>query len=248
MWRSAFSLQTQSPSWLYPITVGATTIWERWDSLLADGTINANGMTSFNHYALGSVVDWVHRRIAGLAPAAPGYRTISVRPIFPTALDHCTARHRTPYGDAAVSWSRANGVITLEVEVPVGACAEVELADSEVRSVGHGRHRWQIVEQPAATRPIVTVRDFVDSADAWEQLTRFAVDNALASSDTHLAQLLVPFRDRPVAEIADAVWTRIWPAESTKRALAGLVANIMIAPAVPVRPLQAPLADASSHV
>ncbi|MDR7187007.1 alpha-L-rhamnosidase [Microbacterium trichothecenolyticum] len=241
-------LQTQSPSWLYPITVGATTIWERWDSLLADGTINANGMTSFNHYALGSVVDWVHRRIAGLAPAAPGYRTISVRPIFPTTLDHCTARHRTPYGDASVSWSRANGVITLEVEVPVGACAEVELADSEVRSVGHGRHRWEIVEQPAATRPIVTVRDFVDSADAWEQLTRFAVDNALASSDTHLAQLLVPFRDRPVAEIADAVWTRIWPAESTTRALAGLVANIMIAPAVPVRPLQAPLVNASSHV
>ncbi len=146
-------LQTQSPSWLYPITVGATTIWERWDSLLADGTINANGMTSFNHYALGSVVDWVHRRIAELTPAAPGYRTISVRPIFPTTLDHCTARHRTPYGDASVSWSRANGVIRARGG---GRSAPVPRSASrfEVRSVGHGRHRWEIVEQPAATRPI----------------------------------------------------------------------------------------------
>ena len=67
-------LQTQCPSWLYPVTMGATTIWERWDSLRPDGSVNPGGMTSFNHYALGAVADWLHRRVAGLAPAAPGYR------------------------------------------------------------------------------------------------------------------------------------------------------------------------------
>ena len=54
--------------------MGATTIWERWDSLLPDGTVNPGEMTSFNHYALGAVADWLHRTVAGLAPAAPGYR------------------------------------------------------------------------------------------------------------------------------------------------------------------------------
>ena len=65
-------LQTGCPSWLYAVTMGATTVWERWDSLLADGSINPGEMTSFNHYALGAVADWLHRTVAGLAPGAPG--------------------------------------------------------------------------------------------------------------------------------------------------------------------------------
>ena len=74
-------LQTGCPSWLYSVTMGATTVWERWDSMLPDGRVNPGEMTSFNHYALGAVADWMHRRVAGLAPAAPGYRQIEVRPL-----------------------------------------------------------------------------------------------------------------------------------------------------------------------
>ena len=75
-------LQTECPSWLYPVTLGATTMWERWDSMLPDGSINTGEMTSFNHYALGAVVDFVHRVVAGLAPGAwvrppPGRGAIS---------------------------------------------------------------------------------------------------------------------------------------------------------------------------
>ena len=66
-------LQQECPSWLYPVTMGATTIWERWDSMLPDGTINPGQMTSFNHYALGAVADWMHRVIGGIAPLEPGY-------------------------------------------------------------------------------------------------------------------------------------------------------------------------------
>ena len=73
-------LQTGCPSWLYAVTMGATTVWERWDAMLPDGTINPGQMTSFNHYALGAVADWLHRTVAGLAPAAPGYRELLVRP------------------------------------------------------------------------------------------------------------------------------------------------------------------------
>ena len=80
-------LQTGCPSWLYAVTMGATTVWERWDAMLPDGTINPGQMTSFNHYALGAVADWLHRTFAGLAPAAPGYRELLVRPTPARAPD-----------------------------------------------------------------------------------------------------------------------------------------------------------------
>lgn len=73
-------MEKSCPSWLYSVTQGGTTIWERWDSLRPDGTVNPGQMTSFNHYALGAVADWMHRTVAGLAPTAPGYRQISIRP------------------------------------------------------------------------------------------------------------------------------------------------------------------------
>jgi alpha-L-rhamnosidase len=82
--------------------MGATTIWERWDSMLPDGSINPGEMTSFNHYALGAVADWMHRSVAGLAPAEPGYRHLLVRPRPGGALDWAKSRHETPYGEAAV--------------------------------------------------------------------------------------------------------------------------------------------------
>ncbi|AQX78781.1 hypothetical protein BWO91_01100 [Plantibacter flavus] len=94
-------LQTENPSWLSPVTKGATTIWERWDSLLEDGSVNPGEMTSFNHYALGAVADWLHRTVAGLAPAAPGYRELRIAPRPIDGLDHAkpdmsrpTARRR----------------------------------------------------------------------------------------------------------------------------------------------------------
>ena len=99
-------LQRACPSWLYPVTMGATTVWERWDSMLPDGTMNPGEMTSFNHYALGAVADWLHRRVAGIAPAEPGYRRIAVRPVPTSALTHAAARLRTPYGEASVGWRR----------------------------------------------------------------------------------------------------------------------------------------------
>ena len=73
-------LQRECPSWLYPVTMGATTIWERWDSILPDGTVNPGEMTSFNHYALGAVADWMHRTIGGVRLAAPGCRRVRIAP------------------------------------------------------------------------------------------------------------------------------------------------------------------------
>ena len=83
--------ERECPSWLYPVTMGATTIWERWDSMLPDGTINPGEMTSFNHYALGAVADWMHRTIGGLAPLEPGYAKVLVAPRPGGGLTWCRA-------------------------------------------------------------------------------------------------------------------------------------------------------------
>ena len=110
--------QTACPSWLYPVTMGATTIWERWDSMLPDGTINPGEMTSFNHYALGAVADWLHRVVAGLAPATPGYGVIRIAPQPLTGFDFAEARHLTPYGPASVRWDRDGDQVRIVAEVP----------------------------------------------------------------------------------------------------------------------------------
>ncbi|MDQ0373392.1 alpha-L-rhamnosidase [Cellulomonas humilata] len=142
---SRLLLQTENPSWLYPVTMGATTVWERWDSMLEDGTINPGEMTSFNHYALGAIADWLHRRVAGLAPAEPGYRRIRVAPVPLRGLDHAETEHETPFGRARVAWSADAGQITVSATVPPNTRAEVLLPGrSETFEVGSGQHRWTL--------------------------------------------------------------------------------------------------------
>jgi alpha-L-rhamnosidase len=140
--------QTECPSWLYPITMGATTIWERWDSLLEDGSINPGEMTSFNHYALGAVADWLHRVVAGLAPAAPGYHRLSIAPQPLPGLDWASTTHETPYGRASVEWRREDGRISITATVPANASAAVRLPDGREFDVAAGRHHWTVDAQP----------------------------------------------------------------------------------------------------
>jgi alpha-L-rhamnosidase len=136
-------LQDQAPSWLYAVKMGATTIWERWDSMLPDGSINPGSMTSFNHYAYGAVADWMHRSVAGLAPIEPGYRRIRVRPNLASELTSASAKHESPYGLVAVSWTRLGDQFDLEVELPFGVTAEIWLPDKrEPIGVISGRHRF----------------------------------------------------------------------------------------------------------
>ncbi|WP_394554877.1 family 78 glycoside hydrolase catalytic domain [Agromyces sp. MMS24-JH15] len=148
-------LQRECPSWLYAVTMGATTIWERWNSMLPDGTINPGDMTSFNHYAFGAIADFLHRRVAGLAPDAPGYRRIRIAPLPTPGLEWVRAAHETPYGRAAVSWTLDGEDFALEVVVPPSTSAVVELPDGSAPvAVASGTHRFacRFVAERAAER------------------------------------------------------------------------------------------------
>ncbi|WP_062316016.1 MULTISPECIES: alpha-L-rhamnosidase [Demequina] len=133
-------LQRECPSWLYTVSMGATTIWERWDSMLPDGSINPGDMTSFNHYALGAVVDFMHRQVAGLAPAAPGYREVLIRPRPGGGLTWARARHVSPFGAIAVGWRVEDGELVVEAELPTGVSGVIELPDGTSARVASGSH------------------------------------------------------------------------------------------------------------
>jgi alpha-L-rhamnosidase len=141
------------PSWLYTVSMGATTIWERWDSMLPDGTVNPGDMTSFNHYALGSVADWLHRVVAGLAPAAPGYRRIEFAPRPGGSLTSAGATHHTPYGPASIDWRLVDGELEVDLVVPTGATATVRLPGQDAVEITHGRHTLR-VPAPRRQQPV----------------------------------------------------------------------------------------------
>ncbi len=150
-------LEEACPSWLYPVTMGATTIWERWDSMLPDGSINPGEMTSFNHYAFGAVADFMHRVVAGLAPASLGYRTIRIAPKPGKVLRHASARLRTPYGVAESRWKRRDNDFTLDILIPIGTSAEIVLPDAgaTVHHLEAGSHRLtcSLQDSASANRP-----------------------------------------------------------------------------------------------
>src|SRR5690606_29404761 len=145
-------LQTDCPSWLYMIAAGGTTVWERWDALRPDGTVNTadlstgskdgGGMVSFNHYAAGAVGDWMYRRIAGIEPVSGGYREFRVAPKPGGGLTSASGSVLTPYGRASSSWTLADGEFRLRVEVPVSTTATVELPDGTVHRVESGIHTF----------------------------------------------------------------------------------------------------------
>lgn len=135
-------LEEGCPSWLYPVTMGATTVWERWDSMLPDGTINPGEMTSFNHYALGAVADWMHKTIGGISAAAPGYSKVRIAPVPGEGIDWATTSLKTPHGTLRVEWKHDDGAFHLEATVPGGVEADVVLPDGGRRTVGAGTHRF----------------------------------------------------------------------------------------------------------
>jgi alpha-L-rhamnosidase len=133
-------LNKRYPSWLYPITRGATTIWERWDGEKPDSSFQDVGMNSFNHYAYGAIGDWMVRTVAGLDldETQPGYRHLIIAPQPGGGLTSARAELTTPYGSASSGWTLADGRMRVTVRVPPNAHATVHLPSARVGAVTEG--------------------------------------------------------------------------------------------------------------
>ena len=116
-------LRRQYPSWLYPVTKGATTIWEHWDGIMENGDFWSSDMNSYNHYAYGSVADWVYGVAAGITPLeeAPGYAKVRIAPTPDIRLDWLTARLDTRHGEIVSKWKQHDTVWRYEITTPVDA-------------------------------------------------------------------------------------------------------------------------------
>ena len=150
-------LERECPSWLYPVTMGATTVWERWDSMLPDGTINPGEMTCFNHYALGAVADWMHRVVGGIAPLAPGYAKVLVAPQPGGGLTEAETSLETPHGQVAVHWTVSGDQFTVEVDLPAGIDGVLRLPGQDDRPLEAGHVSVTVpLPPPVGAEPLAT--------------------------------------------------------------------------------------------
>jgi alpha-L-rhamnosidase len=127
------------PSWGFQIGLGATTMWERWNSIRANGEFGPVDMNSFNHYAYGAVGDWMFQNLGGLQIVDPGYKKSRIAPLIGSGgLSHARCSLRTPYGLLASEWKLANDELTLTITVPANTSAEVVIPAESAEAVRVG--------------------------------------------------------------------------------------------------------------
>jgi alpha-L-rhamnosidase len=134
------------PSWLYPITQGATTIWERWDGQKPDGTFQTMGMNSFNHYAYGAIGEWLYTYVAGINidEENPGYKHFYLSPHIGGGLTHASAEYISMYGKIKSAWKIEEGNLIYDVEIPANTSATVILPNSEEKVMGSGKYSFTV--------------------------------------------------------------------------------------------------------
>ncbi|MDM1294448.1 family 78 glycoside hydrolase catalytic domain [Sphingobacterium sp. N143] len=137
-------LQESYPSWLYPVKMGATTIWERWDGIKPDGSFQTPDMNSYNHYAYGAIGDWMYRTIAGINSTVdqPGYKSILIAPKPGGKITHATAELETAYGTVKSAWVLEDGWLKLDVSIPANTRAKVVLPDA-TKEIGSGSYHFE---------------------------------------------------------------------------------------------------------
>ena len=169
-------LNEDYPSWLYAVNMGATTIWERWNSVLPDGHLSGIGMNSLNHYAYGSIVDWMFRYLGGLEPdeKVPGFRKVRMAPRPHPRMTSTDMRYDSACGVYRIKWElRKDGSLELDVEVPFGAQAELVLPNKNGAPVRlrAGRYHYDYVPDVPFAAPLsadTSVSELLNLPEALE--------------------------------------------------------------------------------
>ena len=122
-------LEERAPSWLFSVKQGATTVWEHWDSIRADGSFWSPDMNSFNHYAYGSVFDWIFEYAGGISipEGGEGYSRVRISPVPDKRLGFVDLGIQTGYGELSVYWKCEGDLVHYRISVPQGMTAEIEI-------------------------------------------------------------------------------------------------------------------------
>jgi len=129
--------QQSFPSWLYPVTQGATTMWERWDSIHHEFGLQTPTMNSFNHFAYGCVGDWLMRTVIGICdhPDEPGFRRAQIAPQPGGGLKNARGSYQSQFGTYASAWKHKGSLLQLDVSIPAGCLADVHIPCDDLKSV-----------------------------------------------------------------------------------------------------------------
>ncbi len=139
-------LREELPGWLYEVKMGATTVWERWDSVLPDGSMNPLGMNSLNHYAYGAVKEWLYRYVAGIKLHEDifGCKSMIIKPLPDRRLGKVNCSYNSPSGEYSSSWEYVGNSIKYDIIVPFDATAYVTLTDNVERVLPSGEYSFTI--------------------------------------------------------------------------------------------------------
>ena len=164
------------PGWIYCIKLGATTIWERWNSLLEDGTISGIGMNSLNHYAYGSVCETIFSRIVGLRNVCPGWKKVLIKPQINYRLKSITFSFESISGKFEICWKIQNEKFNLNVVIPNGVEAEIVLPNQKSYKVTEGKYDYEceieknIYAPFSIDSPIIDILNNEDASKLFKEL------------------------------------------------------------------------------
>lgn len=188
---SLLFMRKDYPSWLYAVNMGATTMWERWNSIMPDGSFESSGMNSLNHYAYGSVGDWMYRKIAGINQAEPGYRRIEIRPMLVKGIEEVKGELESPYGRIVSEVSCKNHKLRIAVEIPANTTAALYLPEKDgVIELGSGKYEYVY-----DTRTVLKTDRF-----NWNSTLGEIVKQPLAKA--MMEQFMPGFMENPMIEYA----------------------------------------------
>lgn len=217
-------LQEDYPSWLYAVKLGATTVWERWNSVLEDGSMNPDGMNSLNHYSIGAIMEWAYKYVLGIKSKTPGYQEFTFEPHFDYRLKKVNGHYFSPYGDIKVSYqieSNPKHLIKINLEVPFGTTAHIKLPRSKgvIIKVNDreyvGDHFKLTVGKYKIT--YIPAFDYIGRYKADTPINTILADNVLQNKIDAIDPVLTPFEQdaglahSPLAEMSIRKVTTINP-------------------------------------
>lgn len=139
-------LNEEYPGWLYSVNMGATTIWERWNSVMPDGHLNVDGMNSLNHYSYGSIEAWMYGDVCGIRPAEAGFKKAVIMPHADKRLGYAECTMDTAAGCYKISWKYEDDTVVYKVEVPFDAEAEFKVDGMESQKLEAGTYMFEVKE------------------------------------------------------------------------------------------------------
>ncbi|HSN43719.1 MAG TPA: alpha-L-rhamnosidase C-terminal domain-containing protein, partial [Propionibacteriaceae bacterium] len=183
-------------------------------------------MTSFNHYALGAVADWLHGRVAGLRMGEPGYRSLIIEPLPGGSFTHASTTHVTPYGEASVAWRIEGAELVVDAVVPVGTSAVVRLPGVPETVVGPGAHSFVAPWTSEVSGP-TTIREAMDDRALWDEVRTAIREFSPIPSDVEMSRFLAKSLDAPLGALPFALTMggHLPGTDALRERLLGLVAQ-----------------------